>query len=262
MRLSDGLGNRLFQCAALLGYAERWGRRPVLFPSQILPSNHADATQAHELFPQLRLAWDVSGWATLVEEAANYASYRPFSRPGADTEPLLLQGYFQTERYFPTTPIVLSFETVLGAERMAALDVHYRDCDWWIHVRWGDYAGLSHYHVGIEEYIRAVMRRVSGLARRIWVYTDSPEVVLPFLCGLGGVEWIWAGNGLTPIETLYVMRHGKGGCICTNSTFGWWGAYGSAARATGSPIYFPGRWHRLPYAWDDVYPSWGIRVDY
>jgi hypothetical protein len=263
-RLSDGLGNRLFQCAALLGYAERWNRRPALFPSQIHPCNHADALLAHKLFPQLELAWNTAAWEKLTENPADYATYKPFTKPLPAENAILLHGYFQTERYFPSYPIVLSFESVLSAERRAFLNLNYRDYGWWIHVRLGDYMALPHYQVGIAEYLRKVVAYVPA-GERVLVFSDSPGLALAFLQTLptaADVEWVAADPGLTPLETLYAMRGASRGCICTNSTFSWWGAYGSVARSAGAPIYFPGRWSALPYAADDIYPQWGTKVDY
>lgn len=274
MRLSDGLGNRLFQLAALLGYAERWGLKPVLFPSQIIGCNHADAEAAHLLFPQLALEWNVAGWMKVTEDPADCASYKERSKPEAAkkpgaAEPILLAGHFQTSRYFPTkTPLTLSFESVLSAERRAALDLHTKECPWWIHVRLGDYMALPHYHVDIVRYLAKVVGVIPA-GERVILYSDSPGEALRVLQGLkgggavkAGVEFVPAPEGLSPIETLYMMSKATGGCICTNSTFSWWGAYSSAVRQRGGPIYFPGRWHALPYPTADLYPSWGTVVDY
>jgi hypothetical protein len=259
VRLSDGLGNRLFQLAALLGYAERWGMKPVLFPSQIIPSNHADAALAHKLFPQLELAWKMNRWGQLLDDPVYYASYKPFEKPETAC-PLLLHGYFQTERYFPSYPIVLSFESVLSAERRSALDFHYREYGWWVHIRFGAYMILPHHQIDLRSYLRKVLGFVPA-GERVLVFSDSPEEAVCLLREVGRVEWMMADPGLSPLETLYVMRRASRGCICTNSTFSWWGAYGSDARRLGAPVYFPGQWNRLPYPAEDVYPSWGIRVD-
>lgn len=268
VRLSDGLGNRLFQLAALLGYAERWDLKPVLFPSQIVSCNHADAEAAHLLFPQLTLEWNVAGWTKVAEDPADCASYKERSKPEA-AEPILLAGHFQTSRYFPTkTPLTLSFESVLSTERRAALDLHAKECPWWIHVRLGDYMVLPHYHVDIVRYLAKVVGVIPA-GTSVILYSDSPGEALRVLQGLkgggavkAGVEFVLAPEGLGPIETLYMMSKATGGCICTNSTFSWWGAYCSAVRQRGGPIYFPGRWHALPYPTADLYPSWGTVVDY
>ena len=283
VRLSDGLGNRLFQLAALLGYAERWALKPVLFPSQIIGCNHADADKAHLLFPQLALEWNVAGWTKVIEDPADCATYKERAKPDEaakkpdkaaqkpdEPEPVLLAGHFQTSRYFPTkTPLALSFESALSAERRTALDLHIKDgCPWWIHVRLGDYMVLPHYHIDIVRYLAKVIGVIPA-GERVILYSDSPGEALRVLQGLqgagavkAGVEFVPAPEGLSPIETLYMMSKATGGCICTNSTFSWWGAYSSAVRVRGGPIYFPGRWHALPYPTADLYPPWGTVVDY
>jgi len=272
MRLSDGLGNRLFQLAALLGYAERWGKKPTLFPSQIHPCTHADSMKAHRLFPELNITWDVSGWTSVGESAEDYASYKPFSKPTSDVGPILLKGFFQTEKYFPSQRIKLSFESVLGEHRMSDLRKHYRSYDWWIHLRLGDYMALPHYDIGLSAYLQAVLPRIPA-GTRVILYSDSPGPALELVQRIAPHFSVVSASDLmpsdlslsgvlTPIETLYCMSLGSGGCVCTNSTFSWWGAYCSEARALGSHIYFPGRWNKLPYATADVYPCWAIKVDY
>jgi hypothetical protein len=273
VRLSDGLGNRLFQLAALLGYAERWGLRPTLFPSQIHPCIHADSMKAHRLFPELNITWDVSGWTSVGESAEDYASYKPFPHPTSDVGPILLKGFFQTEKYFPSQGIKLSFESALGEHRMSELRKHCREylqggdesC-WWIHLRLGDYMTLAHYDIDLPAYLRAVLPRIPA-GTRVILYSDSPGPALELVQRIAPRLSVVSASDLSPsdltsLETLYCMSLGAGGCVCTNSTFSWWGAYVSAARTLGSPIYFPGRWNKLPYATDDVYPSWGIKVDY
>ncbi len=270
VRLSDGLGNRLFQLAALLGYAERWGMKPVLFPSQIIPCNHADSSLAHKLFPQIKLEWNMNRWCKLEDDPVDYASYKPLSKPDNPGD-YLLHGYFQTEKYFPSYGVNLSFESALSAERRAALDTAYplegdttKGYGWWAHIRLGDYMILPHYHINIAAYLQKVAGFVPA-GERVLVFSDSPAEALRLLRSLPGaahVEWVAADPRLTPLETLYVMRGASRGCICTNSTFSWWGAHGSRARHRGAPIYFPGRWNALPYPADDVYPSWGIRLNY
>jgi hypothetical protein len=270
MRLSDGLGNRLFQLAALLGYAERWGKKPTLFPSQIHPCTHADSIKAHRLFPELNITWDVSGWTSVDESAEDYATYKPFSHPTSDVRPILLKGFFQTEKYFPSQGIKLSFESVVGEHRMSDLRQHCRNEDgatWWIHLRLGDYMTLAHYDIDLPAYLRAVLPRIPA-STRVILYSDSPgralELVREIAPGLSVISAsdLTLSGVLTPIETLYCMSLVSGGCVCTNSTFSWWGAYCSKARTLGAPIYFPGRWNKLPYATADVYPCWAIKVDY
>ncbi len=275
VRLSDGLGNRLFQLAALLGYAERWGKKPTLFPSQIHVCSHVDSMKAHQLFPELKLTWDVSGWTSVVEQAEDYATYKPFPEPTSHVRPILLKGFFQTEKYFPMQGVKLSFESVLGEHRMSNLRQHYlhlcrmphsgsrneNGATWWIHIRLGDYMVLPHYDIGLTTYLKAVVPRIPADARVI-LYSDSPGPALELVKEIAPCLDVVLASDLTSIETLYCMSLASGGCVCTNSTFSWWGAYVSAARSLGAPIYFPGRWNRLPYSCADVYPCWAIKVDY
>ena len=75
-RLKDGLGNRLFQVAALLGYAERWDLKPVFFPGRIIDCAHEGSASIPDLFPHIPIVWDLSGpFITVDEAAADYCTY-------------------------------------------------------------------------------------------------------------------------------------------------------------------------------------------
>jgi hypothetical protein len=264
VRLTDGLGNRLFQVAALLGYAERWGLEPVFFPGRCDPCTHADscAETVVALFPQIRVAWDLGPTLETVVEGAD-ACFTAVERTKPSTpHPIVLRGYFQAAAYGPARFVRPKYEAVLSAERRAVLDQHYSVYGWWVHVRLGDYMILPHYQIGVVDYLRAALAQAQP-GSAVVVYSDNVDLAVGLLRGLGlGLHFHGAAADLTPVETLYAMSLASGGCICTNSTFGWWGAAGSAARMGGRPIYFPRRWSNLPYSADGIYPSWGTIVDY
>jgi hypothetical protein len=270
VRLTDGLGNRLFQVAALLGYAERWGLEPVFFPGRCDPCTHADSNAATvaALFPHIRVAWDLGpSLETVAEDAA--ACFTVVERTKPETpHPIVLRGYFQAAAYGPARFVRPNYEAVLRAERRAALDQHYSVYRWWVHVRLGDYMILPHYQIGVVDYLRAALRCAAAHmspGTPVLVYSDNVDLAVRLLEGLGfDLRFVGSGSeaDLTPVETLYAMSLASGGCICTNSTFGWWGAAGSAARSAGGPIYFPCRWSNLPYSAEGIYPPWGTVVNY
>jgi hypothetical protein len=268
VRLTDGLGNRLFQVAALLGYAERWGLEPVLFPGRCVPCTHADsnATTVAALFPQIRVAWDLGpSLETVAEDAADCFTVVERTKP-ATAHTIVLRGYFQAAAYGPAHFVRPNYEAVLSAERRATLDQHYSVYGWWAHVRLGDYMILPHYQIGVADYLRAALRCAEAHmspGTPVLVYSDNVDLAVRLLDGLGfDLRFVGSGTDLTPVETLYAMSLASDGCICTNSTFGWWGAAGSAARAAGRPIYFPCRWSNLPYSAEGIYPPWGTVVNY
>ena len=52
-RLTDGLGNRLFQYAVALGLAKKWNRTVAFSRDFHLPTNHGDSEDFFKLFPDV-----------------------------------------------------------------------------------------------------------------------------------------------------------------------------------------------------------------
>jgi hypothetical protein len=266
-QLKDGLGNRLFQVSALLGYAERWGLKPVFFPGRIDHCIHEGADAAPSLFPDIPIVWDLDSVltdsaATIKELAKDCHSYVEREKPSLTL--IVLNGYFQTERYMPSRGITLNYAALISPERMAELQTHYRMCGWWVHVRLGDYMILPHHQIDVGAYLAKALAAAdipSGTS--VAVYSDTLDIALRLLGGLRpDIVWVGPPEGLKTVETLYAMSLADQGCICGNSSFSWWGAYGSAARKAGRPVYFPGRWSQLGIASEGIYPSWGTVIEF
>ena len=127
-----------------------------------------------------------------------------------------------------------------------------------VHVRRGDYVALSHIHVmQTQEYYRECLGRLRAAnpgLRRVFVLSDDPEWcraqplfapgppsstgddALPLLLP----EMVYPDPAVAGDEllTLALMACCKGGAICANSTFSWWGAFlGDAPH-----VYLPSRW--------------------
>lgn len=271
-RLKDGLGNRLFQVSALLGYAERWCLKPVFFPGRIDHCIHEGADAVVSLFPDIPIVWDLDSGltdsaVTINELAEHCHSYVERERPTLKlaNSLIVLNGHFQSERYMPSKGITLNYAGLISPERMTELQTHYRMCGWWVHVRLGDYMILPHHQIDVRAYLAKALAAAdipSGTS--VAVYSDTLDIALRLLGGLRpDIVWVGPPPGhLSTVETLYAMSLADQGCICGNSSFSWWGAYGSAARKAGRPVYFPGRWSQLGIASEGIYPSWGTVIEF
>jgi len=256
--IGDGLGNRLFQIAAMLGYAERYGHTPV-FIKEWVKTNPAQpgGDRVCEYFPDiLTIGGEVLvgvKWTELREEFVDAMTYRPLPFVAGHVK---LCGAFQSERYFPSGGISLS-GVVPHVLRVGVPTV-------FLHVRRGDYLHPfnQHHYVDLSGYYE----RALGLFSGAYVVVCSDDLawcksVLPARYpGVSADKWIWFDG--EEYATLGMMRGCVLGGICANSTFSWWGAY--LGLAGGDKIVtMPALWIQnragFPKA-IDIYPAWATQV--
>jgi hypothetical protein len=256
-RISDGLGNRFFQVAAALGYAEKHGHTPVFIKDWVLDTNHEGPKNIYDYFPALQTISLVPGWTLL--EAGGDDSYTFVNLPRVEGH-AYLKGYFQSEKYFPTG----------GVPRPAALtglESRYRNFAF-LHVRRGDYLlpVCRHHYVDLRAYYRYALALFADSDTRILVCSDDIEWCRETLPAeysdlISTDRWEFLGGDVTDFDTLRAMTAcGRGG-ICANSTFSWWGAYwsvGRAAVAQHKGIYtMPAVWGAPPLPpTRNLYPDW------
>lgn len=257
-RLTDGLGNRLFQLAAAAHFSKKTGKQLCFYIPRIQPSVHSDCSILFDLFPRIQKVWSSKGLVTLQEDPAKFTSYTEFDT--IKNENCILSGYFQCWKYTEGIDFCPAFDRVISAERRSAIQPSPES--WWIHIRLGDYKHLAHHQCTSEAYWKTALGKVPNGAT-VLVFSDEPEEAAKLLTALGISHCRFAvAKGLSAIETLYVMSLCGGGCIGSNSTFSWWGQYFSKARANGNPCIVPRKWHRHVKEEDtDVFGPWHTIVD-
>lgn len=263
-RLSDGLGNRLFQISCALGAGELWQKKSVFFTPRICASAHSDCSCVFDLFPELEVIDLAPSWYNQNEEPYMCWNYEPLpeSAPG---ETVVLNGYWQSERYFPKSGVTLDFERALNADVCESVK-NGLPCEaenlWFAHIRLGDYLILPHHQIGISEYLKEAFKRVPEGAE-ILVFSDSPskarELIEKQSDSLKGKR-VHFVEGLDALSTLYMMSLCGGGCIVSNSTFSWWGAYLSLAKRLGKPVYVPDKWVNYNVPQEGIYSDWMTKV--
>lgn len=125
-----------------------------------------------------------------------------------------------------------------------------------IHVRRGDYLKLPHRHPFVgKEYLQKAVGQFSTIANvKFMVCSDDMAWCKKFFSNkhFPGVQFYFS-EGVGVLDDLYLMRRCKGGHICSNSTFSWWGAYGSASP---QPLtFFPSMWYgpAIKCDWQGMY---------
>jgi hypothetical protein len=267
--ITGGLGNRLFQHAAALGLAEKWGHTPVFYLPKAAPTDHGPFGNLFQLFPKTPIITQAESHIEMPEPNGYVFTYLPFQEQPIVAN-ILVDGWRQTLRYFPSGGVHVTWDTLLSDERQKALLQKYsldmqskQTC--FVHIRLGDYKVLPHHQIDIGKYIQKAVQHFEPNTRFL-VFSDEAVQYKQML------ESIIQSVGHSPvvveeadeIENLFLMSHCLGGAIVANSTFSWWGAYFARQRSSDPTSFkacYPTVWgHGLPIA-RDVIPSWGIRVD-
>lgn len=268
-RLTDGLGNRLFQYAAAVGLSEKWKSKVIFLLSKCEKTGHGDFENIFKLFPQtlLETAAPSNGFQILHETPNAPFTFEEFpSRPSSQVA--IITGCRQSEKYFINTPIIPDWSSVnqslLG--KYGPLET-----SWFLHVRLGDYRKLPHHFLDLRNYYTDAFSRIPRGSMIIWA-SDEPGIYKNYLETMAGLfnHTLVLIEEEDELETLFILSHCKAGGICSNSTFSWWAAYFSrgcrdedtkAEKATKAAWYFPSVWgYNLPPA-TDIYSDWMVKLD-
>ena len=238
--LRNGLGNRIIQLLAAIGYAERYKKICVL--SQALVTN---GIKPHEkglegmltrIFPNLPVINSIQQYTVLREQKE--MNYSPLPRYESN---VVLQGYFQDEKYFPSKPYIPVIRTA------------YYENTFFIHIRAGDYLYPGSFGLNLVEYHKHCIANIDsslGEAAKFIVFSNDNVYADNYMKQFGIKYTI--SNKVNPLETLIEMANCAGG-ICANSTFSWLGAF--FQREPRGKIFMPSVWLKGRDC-RGIYPTW------
>lgn len=227
VNLMGGLGNQLFQLAALMHISRKIRRSPYI-QSLTNPSTHSTVSYFDSILQSFRpLHSYVRPSSRVTEPVISYVDWPPLLRMSPNPE---INGYFQDWRYIdPDFVPRLSFVDITPKYPGIKEGI-------FLHVRGGDYVGNPLHDVGLDEYYRRAIAQFPNAHFFVVTNDVSYTVNRPYLQGL---KYTLV---LEPeVETLYLMSQCAGG-ICANSSFSWWGAYLNPRRK----IVMPDRWFTDP----------------
>ena len=177
-------------------------------------------------------------------------------------------GYFQSFRYLA--------ENNLASEKFSQMQLksQSKEVKGWIdkiqeckplvvHIRLGDYLFENDFGIVGKEYYKRALKicEVHKTKQPVWIFSDDIEMAKDIYGEIFSETAFWFGdNKLTSVETLEVMRNGKG-FVIANSTFSWWAAY--LAYDSSGLVIAPSQWFRslpspeaiLPAAWIQIMPD-------
>jgi len=266
--ITGGLGNRLFQHAAAAGLSEKWGHKLVFYLPQAAPTNHGPFENLFKLFPSVPVVLNEQPHFTIPEPNGHVFTYSSFQSDPIHQN-ILIDGWRQSERYFPSQGVHPDLEGVIPIERREALLDKYnlktsRETTCFVHIRLGDYKILPHHQIDIGTYVSRASKQFPSNSRFL-VFSDEAKqhrsMLEDFVKAVGHTGVVVEEEN--ELEALWLMSQCWGGAIVGNSTFSWWGAYCAKQRSPNPSAYkacYPTVWGAgLPPA-RDVVPSWGISV--
>jgi hypothetical protein len=239
-KLSAGLGNRIFQMLAALGYAEKYGKQCV-----ISKANSNNGLKAHEknldgmlfkLFPNVPVIDRVENLRVISELKTFNYSKLPNSLSN-----VILYGYFQDERYFPSA-LIPKIKTD-----------HYPNT-YFIHIRAGDYLPKGSFGYDLSYYHKKCFNLLSPDTKYI-VFSDDNTYATNYMKQFSISYTI--SNKVNQLDTLIEMSNCEG-AICANSSFSWLGAFFQDKKK--GQRFMPSQWIK-GIDCTGVYPTWATIVD-
>jgi hypothetical protein len=216
-KLAGGLGNQMFQIAATHALALRnndisgFKLDACYTPMQGYPSS----TYRNTILANINDSKDYNFRVTYVEPRFSFEEL-PY------TTDLILDGYFQSEKYFNDfSKDVKSLFTINteNAKKVLTKLAWYKLPITSVHIRRGDYTKNSEYHelCSIEYYKKAM--EAIGQSIFIFISDDIEWVKQNFKGGLIGYSPF--SNELDDLAIMTLCDNN----IIANSSFSWWGAY-------------------------------------
>ena len=238
--LRNGLGNRIFQILTGLGYAEKYNKVFIisrsLMSSGIKPHEQGLEPAIIKLFPNIQIIDTIQGYITLREKhEMNYSTLDWF------ISNVVLQGYFQDERYFPSSSLIPDIRTA------------YYENTYFVHIRAGDYLDPGSFGLDLVSYHRACFSLLDSV--RYLVFSNDNAYADTYMKQFG-IEYT-ISETTDPLEALIEMANCAGG-ICANSTFSWLGAF--FQRDKRGKVFMPSVWLNGRDC-NGIYPTWATIIN-
>ena len=226
--VSDGLGNRLFQIAAMYSFAKQNKYSLSLY---ILPNKHTKQKYSH-ILEKFIVIDKKNKTIPLLRERSNCIFDKDIDLMNniLKHKQVNVSGFFQCSSYFNSykADILNLFEIPVYLD-------FYIDCvyplvndSWFLHVRLTDFVDKYNKHkhfIDLTKYYENHLQSVSK-DDNIYLFSDDTYTNIltyyPFLSNYSNITYVDIKNELI---AFYMMIKCRKGGICANSTFSWWAGY-------------------------------------
>jgi hypothetical protein len=215
--LQGRMGNQMFQIAAAIGCAVKWNY------DWDVPTETNDKIKWPNYFKRMSKELPVD-WIKAGVFKENGFHFQEIPKH----DPLLLDGYFQSEKYFKHCQEKIRHEFALPSFSMPKKSVS-------LHVRRGDYLTLSNHHptLDVDYYRKAIWYFIEKGFDHFEVFSDDMDWCRQNLNSdkLTRATFMYHDNektGIPEIANAHTDMAMMASChhhIIANSSFSWWGAW-------------------------------------
>jgi hypothetical protein len=245
-----GLGNQMFQVAAAVVYAKETNRR-ILLPEEFYNTHNTNKRDYSEsIFREFihRINKPIDQTAIQMLLLSGFVQHP--GEPGFEPwSPCDLSGNILLHGYFQSYPPIQRHEQAIRTIYLSGLGnlrAHLRDSTErvGIHVRRGDYLKAPYSDVlpvqPLEYYAQALQK--FDHTSEFYIFSDDLEWCKEqtLFQDLPKKVFVEEANEL---KSLAMMTTCRGGMICANSSFSWWGAF-LGAYGQRNPVVVPKNWFK------------------
>jgi hypothetical protein len=288
VNLCGGLCNRLFQIAAVLGYSEKYNCVPIFYKSLMDDNKHEDFNKTlldlKVLIPNIVIdiinSPNINQFEIINVSGDIACKYVELQPPKHNNSQILLQGYFQSEKYFPKQYHFLNdyVNKIVSSNNISNLENitnKFKDA-YFLHIRMGDYMGHYLHYLGYKKYFNDAIELILNKnpnAKFLICSNEKDKTKIqneigPIYNKLNCFYEYDLNPTLNSIFTLNNMGKCQGG-ICMNSSYSWFGAYFTHIKminnyidndSNSNIVIMPNKWFNEKYLSidnnKDIYPEW------
>ena len=241
--LQGGFANRVFQVLAALQYSKEHNKQFIVYKTNIYANPHEKDTDIYiyKLFPDIANGTGLVRYQHILDYIKTPFTYTNI--PYFDGN-LLLKGYFQSEKYFPSN--------------VPDISTTYYTNTYFIHIRAGDYLTNPYHYICLKQYYKRCIDliRTKDPLSIFLVFSNDNTYAKKYMAEYD-IQYTISDITIA-YYTLIEMANCSGG-ICANSSFSWLGGY--FQKGHRGIVCMPSKWINNNFPTTDLYPPWATVVD-